>query len=258
MTDRAGKRAELRRTTKKPPARPADPGPSSLLCLAWAAGTATFLFAGAVTSALWFGTIAGLAAVQAGRSWRTRQTHVLAPAAGAGAAVAVLGAAFGIPGAVVGIGAGLGGAAAWATSAGANPVLTVACAALPAAAAVPPVLLRSTNGLVPAFVLLSFAAVYDAACSVMGAGARWRWEGPVAGMLCIGSVTLGVAAIFPQFKGLSPWELGVIAAVAAPAGPIVASRILGDHAAKAQALRRLDSLIVLGPAWGIAAALLVS
>lgn len=233
--------------------------PSALFAAAWAVITAICLFSGAVVSGMWFAAVAGLAAVQVARSRRSGKTgQALAPAAAAGAAVAVLGAAFGLPGAAVGAAAGLVGAGVWAGSAGANVGLTVVCAAVPALAAVPPVLLRATDGLVPAFVLLAFAAVYDVASSVMGADARWRWEGPLAGMLCIGSTTVGVAAIFPQFKGLSPFELGAVAAVAAPAGPLVASRILGGPNAKAQALRRLDSLIVLGPVWACAAALLVS
>jgi hypothetical protein len=101
--------------------------------------------------------------------------------------------------------------------------------------------------------------VYDAAAFVMGTDARWRWEGPIAGMACIGTVTLAVAAIFPQFKGQTPWELGVLAAVVAPIGPFVAGRLLGRGRDRTRlpAVRRLDSLVVLGPAWAIAAAVLV-
>jgi hypothetical protein len=125
-------------------------------------------------------------------------------------------------------------------------------------ATAPLVLLRSTDGIVAALVLLAFVSVYDSAAYVMGTGTKWRWVGPVAGMLWIGSVTVAVAAIFPQFKGVSPWELGVLAAVLTPLGPVVADRIVGHPHARVPGLRRLDSLVVVGPVWAIAAALLVS
>ena len=216
------------------------------------------LFAGSVLMAMWMAVVAALAAVQAARSWKHHASRHPAPlAAGTGAAVVVLGAGFGIPGIAVGALAGVAAAAAWASQESADVALTVACVVVPALAAVPPVLLRSTDGLVPAFVLLTCVGVYDAGAHVMGTGSRWRWLGPVSGMLCIASVTLAVAALFPQFKGASPLELGVLAAVLAPCGPLVADRIVGTNTARRPALRRLDSLIVVGPVWALAAAMLV-
>jgi hypothetical protein len=236
-----------------------EPAVSALLGVVWVVVTGIALASGAVTLAIWLAGVAGLAAVQAGRSWRhDKDRHPGAYAAGVGAAVVVLGSAFGVPGFVVGAVGGLVAAGAWASSTGADVALTTACAAVPAAAAAMPVLLRATDGLVPALVLLSYATVFDLASHIMGTDAKWRWEGTVAGMACIGSVTLGVAAIFPQFKGNSPWELGLAAAVAAPLGPLVANRVVGSRGARVPALRRLDSLTVLGPVWAVAAALLVS
>jgi hypothetical protein len=45
--------------------------------------------------------------------------------------------------------------------------------------------------------------------------------------------------------------------VLAPFGPLAASVILGDRDARAPALRRLDSLLLLGPVWAWLAAVLL-
>jgi len=66
-------------------------------------------------------------------------------------------------------------------------------------------------------------------------------------------VTVAVAAFAPQFRGNSPWELGVLAAVLAPLGPAAASLVVGDRRVPVRALHRLDSLVLLGPIWAIAA-----
>ena len=110
----------------------------------------------------------------------------------------------------------------------------------------------------PTLVLLTLVGVYDASAYVVGAGATNLWEGPAAGIAFMAAVTLAVAAVFvPPFTGASPWLLGLVAAVCAPIGPIVASLLLGDRARPAQALRRLDSLLVLGPVWSAAALVLL-
>ncbi|MHB8661436.1 MAG: hypothetical protein ACYDH6_01980, partial [Acidimicrobiales bacterium] len=200
--------------------------PSALLGVVWAVVTLVMLFAGPSLTAAWFAGVAALAGLQAARTWkRDPSKHPLPVAVAAGAGLGVFAAAFGVVPFAVAALVGLAAAAGWASSAGANVTLTLACAAVPIMAAAPPVLLRSTDGIVAPLVLLTFAAVYDAAASVMGAGARWRWEGPAAGIACIASVTLTVAAVFPQFKGLSPWELGVLAGVLTPMGRVVAARV---------------------------------
>ena len=48
-----------------------------------------------------------------------------------------------------------------------------------------------------------------------------------------------------------------LAIVLCPAGQLVASAVLPSAAAPASALRRLDSLILLAPAWAFAVGLLV-
>jgi hypothetical protein len=49
-----------------------------------------------------------------------------------------------------------------------------------------------------------------------------------------------------------------MAMLCAPAGPYVATLLVGDRTANVAALRRLDSLVVLGPAWALATALVLS
>ena len=242
-------------------------GPKVVLGIVWAAITGVTLLTSSVLLGMWMALIAGLAGVQAARSWKRhpdRRPHP--PAAGVGALVAVVGACFGVVGFAAGAFVGVVVTAVWATLAatqrkgdqasGADVLLTLACMALPAAAAASPVLLRS-HGLVPALVLIVYALVHDASAFLIGAGARRPWEGPLAGVASIASVTLAVAAIFPQFKGASPWMLGVLAALLTPLGPVVASLVVGSRRARIPALRRLDSLMVLGPIWALAASALV-
>ncbi|HXZ62154.1 MAG TPA: hypothetical protein VEG62_05370, partial [Acidimicrobiales bacterium] len=82
---------------------------------------------------------------------------------------------------------------------------------------------------------------------------RHRWLGPLAGVACIVPVTMLVAALGRQFRGAATWELGVLAAALLPLGPAAATLLLGDRHGPAPALRRLDSLILLGPVWSVVA-----
>jgi hypothetical protein len=61
----------------------------------------------------------------------------------------------------------------------------------------------------------------------------------------------------PSFGGGGPFLLGLVAAILAPLGPLAASIVLGDRDAKAPALRRLDSLLLLAPVWAWVAAVLL-
>jgi hypothetical protein len=240
-------------------------GPKVLLGIGWAGVIVVGVLAGPIILALVLAPFAASAAAQAAQSWRrVRGRHRPASqAAFAAAGVVVLGAAFGVPGLIAASLVAAVGAAAWATTiatsragdeaAGSDIVLTLACAAVPAAAAVGPVILR-TNGLVAALVMVTYALAYDAAAWVIGSGSRHRWVGPLAGMACIASITLGVGSVFPQFKGNSAWELGFLAAVLTPLGPIVAGLVVGDRRSRIPAVRRLDSLVLLGPVWAFAAA----
>jgi len=243
--------------------RPDLRGPKLTLGAVWAAAVATTLVLGATPFALLVAGVAAAAAAQAARSWKRAATprSPLAPAAQVAAAVTVLGALLGPAGVIAMAVLAVIGASAWvmadATRHHRAPspvdlVLTLVCAAVPAAAVAAPVLLRR-HGLEVVFVLMADALVYDAAAWIMGSGSRHRWLGPLCGMVCIGPVTMAVAAVALQFRGSTPWELGGLAAVLAPLGPAAASLVLGDRRAPAGALRRIDSLVLLGPIWAIVA-----
>ena len=134
--------------------------------------------------------------------------------------------------------------------------LTVLVALAVGLAAAAPVLLRGL-GLAAPLALLAFAAAHDMGAYLVGTGATATWEGPVAGIAAVACVTLFVAVLVPSFTGAGSFALGVVAGTLAPLGPLAASALLGDRSAPAPALRRLDSLLLMGPVWAwVAAALL--
>lgn len=99
-------------------------------------------------------------------------------------------------------------------------------------------------------ILIVFLMVYDASDYVVGSGSNNGFEGPVAGGLFI----VAVGAVFavtdaPPFRGVDIWSFATLAVLACPAGQILASAMLPNAAARAPALRRLDSLLLVAPAW---------
>ena len=133
---------------------------------------------------------------------------------------------------------------------------TVAVAVLVGSAAAAPVAVRQ-QGVTQALVLLTLVSAYDAGAYLVGVGSSSMWAGPIAGAAAVAALTLGVAAVLvPPFRGISPWVLGGLVAALAPIGPHVATALLGDRGGRAAVLRRLDSMLVLGPAWAVAARLL--
>ncbi|MDP9070612.1 MAG: hypothetical protein M3N68_04890, partial [Actinomycetota bacterium] len=193
-------------------------------------------------------------------SWRRRSRRPAALLAGAGAGlITVAGAGGPVATAVVVTLVGLAafGNALVPGGRHTDPALTLAIAGALGLAGAAPVLLRG-DGLIPALVLLAFASVHDASAYVVGSGATTAWEGPAAGIASIGAVTLAVAAVFvPPFPAAAPWLLGALAAVLAPLGPYLGCALLGDRRRRVPALRRLDSLLLLGPLWALAAAVAI-
>jgi hypothetical protein len=224
------------------------------------------LLAGPVWVAVLMAPVAGLAA---GSGVRSRQPHPprrgpqplpTASMAAAGAALVTLASALGpLPAGTVAvaIAAAIVAAAAKRPQRGPHVLPTVLIVLLPAGAGAGLVLSR-TLGLSPGLVLAGTACLYDAGAYLMGTGARTRLEGPIAGLANVAALTLLAAAVLvPPFRGDSPWILGGLAAVLAPLGPVVAQRLIGDPAARVPALRRLDSLLLLGPAWALAASVVL-
>lgn len=104
------------------------------------------------------------------------------------------------------------------------------------------------------FALVLAVSAYETGDYLVGSGARNAAEGPIAGITAVLVVQFAVAAV-----GLPPFEIGnavafaALAGVLAPLGQLLGSLVLPAAAASAPALRRLDSLLLLGPAWALAA-----
>lgn len=236
----------------------------------WAAGTLATILAGAVWLAVWLAPVAALAAISSLRSWPAKTAAEQdAPRngarppivlAGASAAAVTLTATAGPLAALV-AGALVAGAFGLVIPVparhGPGRIRLVAIVLAPAAASVSLVLTRR-QGLPECLVLAGMVTLYDSATFLIGTGARNRFEGPVAGLASIAALTLLVAAVLvPPFRGASPWILGLLAAVLAPVGPKMVAHLTGDARARVPALRRLDSLLLLGPAWFIGTSVLI-
>jgi len=99
-------------------------------------------------------------------------------------------------------------------------------------------------------ILAVIVMVYDASDYVVGSGAGNGLEGPIAGGLFIAAVTAVFAVTnAPPFRGPDIWTFAVLAAVTCPAGQILASAMLPSASVRAPALRRLDSWLIVAPAW---------
>jgi hypothetical protein len=80
----------------------------------------------------------------------------------------------------------------------------------------------------------------------------------VAGAAAIVVVTFAITALgLKPFVFPGSFALAALAAVLCPMGQLAASLILPKVDAPASALRRIDSLLVLAPAWALAVSRLV-
>ncbi len=99
-------------------------------------------------------------------------------------------------------------------------------------------------------ILVVLVMVYDASDYVVGSGSANGFEGPIAGGLFMAAVTAVFAVTAaPPFRGSDIWTFAVLAAVACPAGQLLGSAMLPTAAVRAPALRRLDSWLLVAPAW---------
>lgn len=241
-----------------------DAAPHVRLGLLWATIGIGATIAGRGWLAAWMAAVAAVAAGQLARALRRKGARPLQGVAmlvaGAGP-VAAVGGGDAVAGVLVG-GVLLTLAARLVLATGPtlgkptrDVAFTLAAGVPVGVAAASPVLVRAI-GLTEVLVLLTFVFAYDAAAYVVGSGAAGEWEGPAAGAVATLPVTLVVAAVLVNpFDGASPWLLGLAAASLAPLGHLGASALLDDL--EVPAVRRLDSLLVLGPVWAWAAAVLL-
>ncbi|MGI8982988.1 MAG: phosphatidate cytidylyltransferase, partial [Acidimicrobiales bacterium] len=228
--------------------------PHGRLGVAWAMVTFGVTVAGPAYLAAWLAVAAFFAGAQTCLVWRKRGERPVSLVAAAMAAALPVAASFDviyISGVVVvGIVSAFVCRLRAPTRAPSRDVaLTLVIGVAIGLAATAPVLVRHT-GISAALLLLVMVCAYDAGAYLVGTGASSAWEGPAAGIVALLPITIFAEILLvPPFAGAQPLFLGLLAAALAPAGPVAASALLGDRAAHAPALRRLDSLLLLGPLW---------
>lgn len=228
--------------------------PHGRLGLAWATVTIGATVAGPGWLAAWLAVAGFVAAAQAAGIWRRRGERPLALLAAGIAGGLPVAASFGLDAingvVVVGLLAAFVTRLASPTRAPSRDIALTMVIGVPLGlAAASPVLMRH-GGITAALLLLGFATLYDAGAYLVGTGAASAWEGPVAGVASFVPLTIFTAVVLvPPFSGARPLVLGLVAALLAPIGPLVGSALLGDATVDAPGVRRLDSLLVLGPIW---------
>jgi molybdopterin synthase sulfur carrier subunit len=221
-------------------------GPRVRLGLVWFAVAVVGSALGALGLAGVYGLTAAIAAAQTARAWRKgrRRERPLEVVAAAAAVALPIAAALSTP--LLGLTL-LGVVAACIVAAGpAAGARTLQCALWPGAAAAAGVVSYRFEPLAAAALIASVSA-YEVGDFLVGSGARNAVEGPVAGaaaVLVVGS-SMGLLA-FGLPDGVF---MAVLAAALCPLGQLAASLVLPSARASASALRRLDSLLVLGPVW---------
>jgi hypothetical protein len=99
-------------------------------------------------------------------------------------------------------------------------------------------------------VLILLVSVYEVGDYIIGSGSSNSVEGPVAGIIGVVVVTFVLQVIsVPPWRGTDIWAWGALAVVCCPLGQLAGSAILPAAEARAGALRRLDSLLILAPVW---------
>jgi molybdopterin synthase sulfur carrier subunit len=233
--------------------------PHGRLGLAWAVVTVGVTVAGPAWLAAWLAVAAFIAGAQTCLVWRKRGERPLTLAAAALAAGLPVAASFDLAAMTAVVVAGtlltfVGRLRAPTLAPSRDVALTIAIGLPIGLAAASPVVVRHT-GIAAALLLLAMVCAYDAGAYLVGTGASSAWEGPAAGVAALIPLTIfAEVVLIPPFAGAQPLFLGMLAAVLAPAGPVAASALLGDRTGHAPALRRLDSLLLLGPLWAWCAA----
>jgi hypothetical protein len=241
-------------------------GPRVRLGVAWFALEVLALVVGPWGIAVLYSLTAAVAALQTAKTWQRegRRPHRVLSGVGAlaiGLAGGVTTGLVGVAILVVVVAACVLAALARSRGGRSDPVVdasfTVRCALFPGfAAACMVIASRFELGAVVGLVLI--VGAYETGDYLVGSGAGNPLEGPIAGMIAVIVTTFAVAAL-----AVDPFEFphavvfAALAAVLCPLGQLVASAILPSADAPASALRRLDSLLLLAPAWAFAVGMIV-
>ncbi len=234
-------------------------GPHVRLGFLWFLVLAGALVVGDWALATVYGLTAALAGFQAGRCWqplgRSPNPYV---AAAIGGAIGV--SAVGGPQAV-----GLAVLASVVTAVAAGVVsseargaplaavgYTLQCGLFVGLAAAAPTLAYRVD-IGAAAALIIFVSVYETGDYLVGSGSKNAVEGPLAGFTAIAVFAFALWVVtFVPFRHNSLLAFGALAAGLCPLGQLAGSAILPRSDSPASAVRRLDSLIVLGPVWVVA------
>jgi len=231
-------------------------GPKVRVGILWFLVAAVALAIGPLPTALAYGAVAAVAARQAARAWRRQRMRPNEVVAAVMAGAMTVGACLGAGGSGVAIVGGVIAALVAATGDVKSPhhVLadagwTIQCALFPGLAAMSVVLLaRLDQG--SAIALLLLVSAYEAGDYIVGSGASNPYEGPAAGLTAIVVITFIVSTLpISTLSFGEAWLFGGMVGILAPLGQLFASALLPDAASPASALRRLDSLLLAGPAF---------
>jgi hypothetical protein len=211
-----------------------------------------------------YAAMAALAGFQTASAWRAagaRADRWVAAVVGglvtAGAAWGVASLGLAVLGAVV-IGLAVAAFETRALRSTLDAAGTTLLSALPAAIGAAGVILTLRLEIGAAVTLVVLVAAYEVGDYIVGSGASSSLEGPIAGIVAIAAMCMVVAVLrVPPFDGAAVFVFGGFAALCCPLGQVVASALLPRVDARAPALRRLDSLLVLGPVWALLVGILM-
>lgn len=229
------------------------------LGIAWFVLASGAAVVGALPTSLLFGLLAGVAGLQVAAGWRRAGRRPSRVVAGAGAVLLSLAALVGVQ-AVGAVALVFAAAALVAASVpfdraqkrGGRVVsagTTLRAGFVVGLAAAATVVVREAD-MSALLVLVVLVSAYDAGDFLMGAEAANPIEGPIAGVVAVAVLTFGLSVVqLPPFDSGSAWVFGGLVAVLAPLGRIVARLLSAPTRARAPALGRLDTYLLVAPAW---------
>ena len=200
--------------------------------------------------------VAAIAGLQAGHAW-SRQELSDRRLAGVFAAVVVAAAWFG----AVGLGVAVVMAplllvlfASLTVGSDLDPSIRLAevltRAAVPAGLAAGSLAVLATDRTAVFVALVLLVSAYEAGDFIVGSGSANAVEGPVAGLVALGLMAVGLWIVQPPpFTSVTLPLYAAVAGVCAPLGQIAGSAILPRGDSWAPGLRRLDSYLVSAPLW---------
>jgi hypothetical protein len=232
-------------------------GPKVRLGVLWFLANVAGLAVGLEVMAPLWAITAGVAGLQASRAWRKAGVRAHRAVGGGGAALIAVAAAVSVG--FLGIAILVVTAASYYMALidlkGGKPILqssyTLQCALFPGLAAAG-VLITLRFDLIAAAGLVLLVSAYESGDFLIGSGARWKWEGPLVGMVATMVMVFAISTLrLPPFVLPDSLWLGGLVAVLAPIGQLAGSALLPSAAARAPAVRRLDSMLVLAPVWAV-------